>query len=114
MRRGLRVGDMIEKTAIIRNGQGIHCRPSARIVTEASRYTGKITVYSEAGEADLRSLLSLVSLGLQENSSIRIRVEGDDEAAVCARFVALFETHFDFPPLSQEGRSGIIDALISD
>jgi phosphocarrier protein len=102
---------MIEKTATIRNGQGIHCRPSARIVTEASRYSGKITVYAESGEADLRSLLSLVSLGLQENSSVRIRVEGDDEEAVCTKFAELFETHFDFPPLSQPGRSGVMDAL---
>lgn len=102
---------MIEKTATIRNGQGIHCRPSAKIVTEASRYPGEITVLAETGEADLRSLLALVSLGLQENSQIRIRVEGDDEEAVCARFVELFETHFDFPPLSQPGRSAILDAL---
>lgn len=105
---------MIEKIAVIRNGQGIHCRPSARIVTEATRYSGEIRVLSGDGEADLRSLLSLVSLGLQEGSVVRVRVEGEDEAAVCDRFVALLETHFDFPPLSQEGRSGMMDAVIAD
>jgi len=105
-------GSMIEKTAVIRNGQGIHCRPSARIVTEAIRYPGEIRVLSDAGEADLRSLLSLVSLGLQEGSVVRVRVEGENEEAVCNQFVALMETHFDFPPLSQEGRSGMMDAVI--
>ena len=105
---------MIEKAATIRNGQGIHCRPSARIVTEATRYPGKIRVFSEAGEADLRSLLSLVSLGLQEGAVVRVRVEGDDEEAVCDRFVALMETHFDFPALSPEGRDGMLGALIPD
>jgi phosphocarrier protein len=105
---------MIEKTAMIRNGQGIHCRPSARIVTEATRYTGQIRVFSEAGEADLRSLLSLVSLGLQEGSVVRVCVEGENEEAVCDQFVALMETHFDFPALSPEGRDGMLGALISD
>jgi phosphocarrier protein HPr len=105
---------MIEKTAIIRNGQGIHCRPSAKIVTEATRYQGTVRVLAEAGEAELKSLLALVSLGLQEGTTVRIRVEGEDEETVCDRFVALFETHFDFPPLSLEGRSGMMDALVAD
>ncbi|MEI6515077.1 MAG: HPr family phosphocarrier protein [bacterium] len=105
---------MIEKIAIIRNGQGIHCRPSAKIVTEASRFSCAIRVIAESGEADLKSLLSLVSLGLQEGSSVRIQVSGPDEEAVCAHFVELFEVHFDFPPLSLDGRSGMIDSLIPD
>jgi phosphocarrier protein HPr len=105
---------MIEKAAMIRNGQGIHCRPSARIVTEATRYSGQIRVLSEAGEADLRSLLSLVSLGLQEGALVRVRVEGENEEAVCDQFVALMETHFDFPTLSPEGRDGMLGALIPD
>ncbi len=104
---------MIEKKAIIRNGQGIHCRPSARIVTEAIRYSGEIRVVSEAGEADLRSLLSLVSLGLQEGSVVRVRVEGENEEAICEKFVALMEAHFDFPALSPEGRDGMLGTLIS-
>lgn len=105
---------MIERKAIIRNGQGIHCRPSARIVTEAVRYEGEIRVIADTGEADLRSLLSLVSLGLQEGSVVRIRVEGEDEEEICNRFVDLFETHFDFPALTLEGRTGMMDSLISD
>lgn len=105
---------MIERTAIIKNGQGIHCRPSAKIVTEACRYSGEIRVLCEAGEADLRSLLSLVSLGLQEGATVRIRVSGVDEETVCDQFVNLFETHFDFPPISGEGRSGIMGSLMGE
>jgi phosphotransferase system HPr (HPr) family protein len=105
---------MIERTATIRNGQGIHCRPSAKIVTEASKYPGHIRVVSDAGEADLRSLLSLVSLGLQEGTTIRIQVTGEDEAAVCARIVELFETQFDFPPLSPDGRNMMMNSLGSE
>ena len=105
---------MIEKSATIRNGQGIHCRPSAKIVTEASHFKCDIRVISVAGEADLRSLLSLVSLGLETGTVVQIRVTGADEEAVCDRFVALFETEFDFPALSAEGRSGLMQSLMGD
>lgn len=105
---------MIEKVATIRNGQGIHCRPSAKIVTEASRCACEIRVFSNSGEADLRSLLSLVSLGLQTGSEVRIRVTGGNEETICDRFVALFETEFDFPELSPEGRSGLMNSLLGD
>ncbi len=97
---------MIEKMATIRNEQGIHCRPSAKIVTEAIRFHCQIRVLSEAGEADLHSLLSLVSLGLQAGTTVRIQVTGDDEETVCSYFVELFETHFDFPQETSEGRAG--------
>ena len=97
---------MIEKTATIRNEQGIHCRPSAKIVTEAMRHTCEIKVISAEGDADLRSLLSLVSLGLQAGTTVRIRVTGANEQAVCDRFVELLETHFDFPPQASEERNG--------
>ena len=104
---------MIEKTATIRNEQGIHCRPSARIITEAMRFSCQIHVFSEEGDADLRSLLSLVSLGLQAGSTVRIRVSGEDEEAACDHFVALFETHFDFPPQTPAGRSEWLNSHLS-
>lgn len=102
---------MIERAAIIRNGQGIHCRPSAKIVTEASRHACRIRVLADAGEADLHSLLALVSLGLQEGTLIRIQVTGGDEEAVCAKMVELFETQFDFPPMTEDGRNQMLNTL---
>ena len=93
-----RMDVMIELSATIRNEQGIHCRPSARIVADALKVSCAVHVVSPSGDADLRSLLSLVSLGLHEGDVVRIRVEGEDEEAVCRHFVELFETHFDFPP----------------
>lgn len=103
---------MIEKKAIIRNEMGIHCRPSARIVTEAIRQKCDIKVICDAGEADLRSLLSLVSLGLQEGTEIVIQVAGEEESSVCDYFVELFETHFDFPPQLPASRTAMLKSLV--
>lgn len=88
---------MVEMQAIVRNSAGIHCRPSACIVKSISSYPGDIRVISPNGECDPRSIIALISLGLQEGTPITIRVEGPDEEEQCRRLVELFETHFDFP-----------------
>ena len=103
---------MIEKKAIIRNSAGIHCRPSAVIVTEVIAYAGEVRVECEAGRANLRSLLDLVALGLEEGTPIRIQVSGPDEEAFCARLVELFERHFDFPQLSEQERADPVSILL--
>lgn len=88
---------MVERTAIVRNSAGIHCRPSACIVKATSSYPGQITVCAPSGECDPRSIMALIALGLDSGTEISIRVEGPDEEDQCARLVELFETHFDFP-----------------
>lgn len=103
---------MIEKKAIIRNAAGIHCRPSAVIVTEAIAYEGEVRVLCEAGKANLRSLLDLVSLGLEEGTPVRIQVTGPDEEAFCNKLVGLFEKHYDFPELSEKERNEPVAILL--
>ena len=89
---------MIERSATVRNEMGIHCRPSAVILEAVKDYEGVILVTSESGDANLKSVLELISLGLFRGADVTIRVEGPDEEAMCSRLVELFETHFDFPP----------------
>ena len=56
---------MPELSATIKNTQGIHCRPSAVIVKEIQKYDGEIMVSGDSGECDPRSIMALMSLGLQ-------------------------------------------------
>jgi phosphotransferase system HPr (HPr) family protein len=89
---------MIEMTATIQNGQGIHCRPSAVIVKHTAGYDGEITVSGDKGVTALRSILELMTLELFPGSQVRVQVNGPDEETFCKDLVALFETQFDFPP----------------
>ncbi len=89
---------MVEMTATVQNGQGIHCRPSDVIVKYVADYEGDITVNGEKGETSLRSILELMTLELFPGSQVTIRVDGPNEETFCRDVVALFETHFDFPP----------------
>jgi len=79
---------MIEKTAIIKNSAGIHCRPSAQIVKAAKVYLDcEIRVIAETGTCDPRSVLALISLALGPGTDITIQVEGLNEARVCQELV---------------------------
>lgn len=91
---------MISKTATIQNHAGIHCRPSAVIIKEAAAYAGTITVTSKYGTCDLRSVLDLISLGLDFGAEVSITCDGPDEEQYCERLVTLFEKRYDFPPAS--------------
>ena len=90
---------MTEMTATIRNGQGIHCRPSAVIVKTAMEYPGRLEVITDTGTCDLKSIMGLLALCLEQGRKVRIRVHGPDEEGFCGKLVELFETQFDYPPL---------------
>jgi phosphotransferase system HPr (HPr) family protein len=87
---------MVERHATVRNSHGIHCRPSALIMRHVQPYGGVINVKGECGETDLRSVISLLGLGLSEGHSVDIQVTGPDEDRMADELVELFEREFDF------------------
>jgi phosphocarrier protein HPr len=89
---------MAERTAVIRNGAGIHCRPSAVIVKAIRGYAGSVLVHGASGDCDPRSIMALLGLGLQHGDRVTVSVSGPDEDEVCKMLADLFETAFDFPP----------------
>ena len=87
---------MFRTEAVIKNEAGIHCRPSAIIISERAKYEGEVTVYSESGDTKLTSALELIMLGLQKGSKIQIEVNGPNEDSFAIQLVELFEKEFDF------------------
>lgn len=89
---------MVQRRATVRNAHGIHCRPSAVIIKAMEGYAGKVSIQAASGTTDLRSMLGLLTLGLECGKEVTISVDGPDEAATADKLVELFEHHFDFPP----------------
>ena len=87
---------MVTLPATVRNEFGIHCRPSSMIAREAMDYPGSITVRTDSGDANAKSILELVGLAVGRGQRVRVSVAGPDVEAVARRFVVLFEQHFDF------------------
>jgi phosphocarrier protein HPr len=103
---------MFEKWAVVKNAQGIHCRPAAVIVKEMKDAGGDLALHCRDMICDPRSIMSLLSMGLQRGDRVRVRVSGPDEKQVGSRLVNLVETRFDFPPRKQEEptRAGTLDS----
>lgn len=92
---------MTERKATVQNAHGIHCRPSALILQHTKDYAGTILVSSCNGDADLKSVIALIGLGLTMSTPVTIQVEGPDEERMADELVELFERRFDFPPTSE-------------
>ena len=75
----------MEKTVKIQSDEGMHARPAGIFVKKASEFTSKIEVKAGGVAKNAKSIMSIMSLGLQKGSEMTIVATGDDaEQAVNA------------------------------
>jgi len=72
---------MISKEITIRLENGLEARPVAMLVQVASKYDS--SVYLEAGDkrVNAKSIMGMMSLGLDTGEKVNVVVDGTDEAA---------------------------------
>ncbi len=75
---------MRELTATIKTETGLHARPAAALVNSVAKFESQVTIIKEGQEANLKSILSLLSLGVEQHDTITIKIEGKDEDQVIA------------------------------
>jgi len=85
---------MIERELIIPNRLGLHARAAARFVHLASRFRSKIQLAKDGLCVDGKSILGLLTLAGSQGSSIRLRVEGEDEEDAVRELAGLVDGHF--------------------
>ncbi len=85
---------MVEKKVTIRNKLGLHARPAAMLVQEASRFRSEIKILKEDMEVNGKSIMGVMMLAAEEGSEIIIRAEGEDEREAVEKLVELIEAKF--------------------
>jgi phosphotransferase system HPr (HPr) family protein len=99
----------------IRNPSGLHARPAALFVRAAAQYASKISVENlDRGSppVDAKSVLLVLTAGVQRGHRIRLTAEGPDEVAAIAGLRELVESGLgepidgtdEAPPETSEGR----------
>lgn len=81
----------------VTNQVGLHARPAALFVSEAARYASDIRVRNATGNSgwvDAKSILSVLTLGVEKDHEIEITAEGADEAEAAAALEQLIDTDF--------------------
>lgn len=70
---------MKEIAIVIQNPTGLHARPAKEFVNIAKQYKSDIRVLHGSKKANAKSLISMLTLGVETGSEIRITVDGADE-----------------------------------
>lgn len=70
---------MIKKPITIQISNGLEARPVAMLVQVASQYESKIQVESGDKRVNAKSIMGMMTLGLNVGESVVISAEGSDE-----------------------------------
>ncbi len=72
---------MIKKSIQINLESGLEARPVALLVQEASRYESTIYIQSGERRVNAKSIMGMMSLGLDNGEKLEVSAEGIDEQA---------------------------------
>lgn len=85
---------MIEQEFTIVNKLGLHARASALFVKTAMPFASEVKVAREDVEVNGKSIMGIMMLAAAKGSTIRIWVEGSDEAEAMAALGELVRNGF--------------------
>jgi len=89
---------MTEARVTITYSAGLHARPAALFVRKAASFQSSIRLRNlsrdAAREVDAKSILSVMTLGVEQGHEISITAEGSDETAAIDALRALIEGSF--------------------
>lgn len=87
---------MYSRQTTIINRTGLHARPAAEFVAAAGRFKSRITLkrLDSAKEANVKSIVFVLSLGLTNGTRVELCASGEDEIEAVDTLVALIETGF--------------------
>ncbi len=80
---------MVREKILVKNPIGVHLRPAGDIAEAAIKFK-KCDVYLACGGRSVsgKSMLSILSLGIKQNSEIEIICDGNDEEKALAAIIA--------------------------
>lgn len=87
----------------VRNPNGIHARPAARIVAAAGASAGNVAVRKAGVSANAKSLNALAGLNIRQGDEIQFLAEGDDAGETIAALRRVAEDHFGEAGLVAQG-----------
>lgn len=76
----------------LRNKSGLHARPASRFASLTSRFKSSIVLCKDSRCVDGKSLLKILSLGVDCGDTVRIMIEGEDEEEASREILFLLET----------------------
>ncbi|MCR5720193.1 MAG: HPr family phosphocarrier protein [Lachnospiraceae bacterium] len=70
---------MKKETVVVKLTNGLEARPVALLVQEASRFDSKIYIESGTKKVNAKSIMGMMTLGLNNGEELEVCCEGEDE-----------------------------------
>ncbi len=86
---------MVERTLTVMHEAGLHARPASLLVTLAQKFKCKIGIRKDGKEADAKSILSVMSLGVKKGNAITLWADGEDEEEAINVISSLIVNNFE-------------------
>ena len=96
---------MKEVELVVTNKTGLHARPAREFVNVAKQFQSAIRVYHGSKKANAKSMISVLTLGVESGGTIRIEVEGPDEEDALATLREAVTSGLGEGELEDGGRS---------
>ena len=72
---------------------GLHARPASLLVQAATKFSNNIYIEFKEKKLTLKSIMAVMSLGVPQNSTIAIEVEGENSKEVLQSLENILEDH---------------------
>lgn len=84
---------LIEEVEII-NKLGLHARAAAKLVNLASAFEADVEIEKDGNRVNGKSIMSVMMLAASQGSTLKLRVDGQDEAEAMAQVLELINDRF--------------------
>lgn len=85
---------MIKKSAKIVNRLGLHARPSAMLVTAASKYESQVFLTKDGLRVNAKSIMGVMMLAAEQGAEVIVEVDGVDEETALEEILKVIESGF--------------------
>lgn len=85
---------MYVKEVVLQNQVGLHARPATFFIQKANEFKSLILIEKDERRVNAKSLLGVLSLGIEGGTKIKILAYGPDEEAAVASLIELVDSGF--------------------
>lgn len=82
---------MVSRNVVVKNKLGLHARVVTLVVKKASKFKSDIVIEYDGKKADSKSIINVLSLGVNHGETIKITTSGPDEVLALDEMAAVMD-----------------------
>ncbi len=86
---------MVKQSIVVKENNGLHARPAGAVVKVAGEFESLINIVYKQKNANAKSIMGVMALGVREGEEITIEANGVDEKDALNRMIELVKLNFE-------------------